>query len=66
MSAQHTPGAHWIIDGKDGPALLLYDENSNDVNRMVRVYGSDQQQIAEQIVAALNGVAIAKTQGSAA
>lgn len=45
---------HWVIDGKDGPALLLYDENSSDLNRLIRVYGSDQQQIAERICAALN------------
>lgn len=58
--------AHWIIDGKDGPALLLYDENSSDTNRLIRVYGSDQKEIAALIVAALNSdrAAIAKTTGA--
>lgn len=54
MTTQYTPGPHWIIDGKDGGATLIFDENSSDDREAIKVYGIHQEQLALSIVALLN------------
>lgn len=44
---------HWIVDGKDGPAWLLFDENALEHGApFVKVYGA--KEAAEDIAKRLN------------
>lgn len=54
MSAQHTPGPNWIVDGKDGSAILIFDENSPDDRESIKVYGRHQEELARSIATLLN------------
>ena len=65
MSTQYTPGPHWIVDGKDGGATMIFDENGSDDREVIKVYGVHQDELAQSIAALLNkpvmpGAAIAK------
>lgn len=44
----------WIVDVKDGEATLVYNENDDRADAVIRVFGEDQQQTAERIVRLLN------------
>lgn len=48
------PTPRWVVDGKDGAAILIFDENSTDDFESIKVYGKNQVELANLIVAMLN------------
>lgn len=46
---------HWIVGGHDGPAVFVYDENSEeDEAECIKVYGPERVALALRLCDALN------------